>query len=66
MDEPDETLTVTLSVPSHARWQHQRRLWQPKVDGMRQNLAATTSSFHGLTWNANPPLDTRLGMATDA
>ena len=33
---------------------------------MRQNLAATTSSFHGLTWNANPPLDTRLGMATEA
>ena len=33
---------------------------------MRQNLAATTSRVHGLTWNANPPVDTRLGMATAA
>ena len=39
MDEPDETFTVTLSVPSHARWQPQRRLWQPNVDGMRVAVA---------------------------
>ena len=58
MDEPNETLTVTLSAPSYATVAY-GSLWSrnanptaittgerlPNVDDIRQNLATTTSSF---------------------
>ena len=50
MDEPDETFTVTLSVPSHARWQPQRRLWQPNVDGMRVAVAGPYDHERVTAW----------------
>ena len=50
MDEPDETFTVTLSVPSHARWQPQRRLWQPNVDGMRVAVASPYGHERVTAW----------------
>ena len=50
MDEPDETFTVTLSVPSHARWQPQRRLWQPNVDGMRVAVAGPYGHERVTAW----------------
>ena len=50
MDEPDETFTVTLSVPSHARWQSQRRLWQPNVDGMRVAVAGPYGHERVTAW----------------
>ena len=50
MDEPDETFTVTLSVPSHARWQLQRRLWQPNVDGMRVAVAGPYGHERVTAW----------------
>ena len=50
MDEPDETFTVTLRVPSHARWQPQRRLWQPNVDGMRVAVAGPYGHERVTAW----------------
>ena len=50
MDEPDETFAVTLSVPSHARWQPQRRLWQPNVDGMRVAVAGPYGHERVTAW----------------
>ena len=50
MDDPDETFTVTLSVPSHARWQPQRRLWQPNVDGMRVAVAGPYGHERVTAW----------------
>ena len=65
MDEPDETLTVTLSAPSHARWQPQRRLWQPNVDGMRVAVAGPYGHERVTAWRrlVGTP---RVGVATSA
>ena len=50
MDEPDEIFTVTLRVPSHARWPPQRRLWQPNVDGMRVAVAGPYGHERVTAW----------------
>ena len=41
---------MTLSVPSHARWQPQRRLWQPNVDGMRVAVAGPYGHERVTAW----------------
>ena len=39
-----------LLVPSHARWQPQRRLWQPNVDGMRVAVAGPYGHERVTAW----------------